>query len=359
MHDPIQPEIDAVIRRVFERAEFIGGEECREFERELAASVGVANAVGASSCTSALSMALLALGLHPGDEVIVPAHTYIASAEAAAFLGIGVRFVDVEPRYPVLNAEAVERAIGPRTRAVIAVHLYGFPCDMDPILDVARRRGLFVVEDCAQSQGSLYKGRPTGSMGHASCFSFFPSKNLGAAGDAGALCTNDAEVAKRARMAANHGRREKFLHEVVGYNLRLDPLQAAILRVKLRHLDQWNQARRAAAKLYRELLAGLPEEKITLPDLPDFADPAPHLFVVRLKQRDRVRDELKRRGIDTGIHYPAPLHVQPAFASLGLGPGAMPNSEVWCAEALSLPMHGAITPGDVRATCAALREILA
>lgn len=356
MHDPIQPEIESAMRRVFERCSFIGGEECDAFERELAASLGVAHAVGASSCTSALSMAFLALGLSRGDEVVVPAHTYIASAEAITFVGGEVRLADCGANTHLVTVETLERAVTPRTRALVIVHLYGTPCDMDSILGFARSRGLKVIEDCAQSQGSLFKGRATGTFGDVGCFSFFPSKNLGAAGDAGALVTNNAEVAAHARLIANHGRREKFVHEILGYNFRLDALQAAILRVKLRHLDGWNAARRAAARLYDERLPGL--QSVVLPGRTTGGDSAPHLYAIRVAQRDRVAAHLKQRGIGTGIHYPLPLHLHPAFAGLGLGRGDLPRAEAWCDETLSLPIHGAIAPESVLRVCDALRDVL-
>lgn len=357
MHAPIQGEMDEAIRRVFDRCVFIGGEECRRFEEELAASVGAPHAVGAASCTAALSMALLACGVGPGDEVIAPTHTYIATVEAIAFIGARPVLVDIGPADHLMDPAAAEAAITPRTRALIAVHLYGAPCDMDRLGALAARHHLALIEDCAQSQGTLYRGRATGTLGLAAAFSFFPSKNLGAAGDAGALITSDPEIARKARMIANHGRLEKFTHEIPGYNFRLDTLQAAILRVKLRHLGAWNAARRAARRLYNELLRGA--EGVGLPAEPEGADIAPHLYAVQVERREALRAALRARGVETGVHYPAPVHLHPAFASPQWKPGAFPRAEAYCARTLSLPMHGAISEEHVRRVCGILREALA
>jgi len=355
-YDQLKDELDSVVRATLEKGDFINGAHCGAFEKELAASLGVEHAVGMASCTAATVLGLKALGIGTGDEVITCTHTYVATAEAILAAGARVRLVDIKPDTHLMDPEEVERAVTPRTRAIIAVHLYGTPCDMDAIMALAEAHNLKVIEDCAQSQGSSYKGHPLGSIGHAAAFSFFPSKNLGAAGDAGALCTNNPEVASMARMMANHGRKEKFLHEVVGGNHRLDTLQAGILRVKLPHLASWNETRRNAAKLYFELLADCPG--LGLPyDAPD-AVTAWHVFAVQVDKPQEVAAALKRRGIGTGYHYPTALHEQPVLKYLGFGPGSMPNAERYCARTLSLPLFAGITEDQVRRAAAAVREVM-
>jgi dTDP-4-amino-4,6-dideoxygalactose transaminase len=356
-HQSVQPELDAAIASVFEKSSFINGEHCKAFEKELAASVGTKFAVGASSCTSAAALTYQALGFGPGDEIITTCHTAIATAESITFRGAEVRFVDIGQDTPLMDPAEVEKAVNPRTRAIVPVHLYGIPCDMDAILDIARRHNLLVFEDCAQAQGAKYKGKTVGTMGKAAFYSFFPSKNLGCAGDGGAMCTDDSDLATRVKMLSDHGRLEKFVHEVESGNYRLDGLQAAMLRVKLPRLDAWNANRRKAAKLYFELLADVPGLK--LPYNPPECECVWHVFAVQVEDRQAVAAELKKRGIGTGVHYPMSLNVQPAYKRLGLGHGSMPHAESMCAHTLSLPIFSQIIEAQVREVCAAVREVMA
>jgi dTDP-4-amino-4,6-dideoxygalactose transaminase len=341
----IRAEIDAAVASVLGGGVFVGGEEVRLFEREFASYCGVRGGVGVGSGTDALSLALRALGVGAGDEVITVAHTFAATAEAIIAAGARPVFVDVREDTLLMDSGHLERAVTPRTRAVIPVHLYGQVCDMDAIGEVARRRGLIVVEDAAQAHGARWKGRRVGGLGRVGCFSFFPAKNLGACGDAGAVVSDDEAVLDRVRMLADHGRTEKSRHEAVGVNSRLDALQASILRVKLRHLDRWNEARRSAAARYRELLVG---RGLVLPQGAAGSEPVWHLFVIRAPGRDDLRKRLDRSGIETGVHYPVPLHLQPAFASLARGEGSLPVSEAAARSVLSLPLFPEITDDQLR-----------
>jgi dTDP-4-amino-4,6-dideoxygalactose transaminase len=347
----IRPEIDEAMRRVLARSSFIGGDDVEAFAREFAdycaagpEPTGPLHCATCGNGTDALYLALRALGVGPGDEVITVAHTFIATTEAIGLTGARPVFVDVLPTTLLMDPAALEAAVTPRTRAVVPVHLYGQPCPMDEVLAVARRHGLKVVEDAAQAHGAHWRGRRVGGLGDLACFSFYPGKNLGAYGDAGAVVGADADLVRRVRMLANHGRLEKYTHEVEGVNSRLDGLQAAVLRVKLRHLDAWNAARKAHAAAYRAALAGA---DLALPVTAPGADPVWHLFVVRTPRRDALRDRLKRHGVATGVHYPLPLHLQPAYAHLGLGPGALPVTERAAGEILSLPMYPEMTPEHV------------
>ncbi len=355
-YDSLRPEIDAAIRDVIDSTQFINGPHCKAFEQELAQTLDGRHVVGCASCTAALVLLLQAYGIGPGHEVITTTHTYIATAEAISTAGAEVRFVDIAPDSHLMDLAAVEQALGPRTRAVIAVHLYGTPLDMDPLLDLARAHNLIVIEDCAQAQGSHYKGRPVGALGHAAAFSFFPSKNLGAAGDAGAVATSDPDIARQVRMLSNHGRLEKFTHQIEGGNHRLDNLQAAILRVKLPHLPAWIERRRAAAALYHKLLADCPG--LELPFDPPYADSAWHLYPVQVDDPQGLSETLKTLGIATGFHYPLALHQQPAYARLALETGSLPNAERFCARTLSLPLFSDITDDQIRQTVHALRQAL-
>jgi dTDP-4-amino-4,6-dideoxygalactose transaminase len=336
----IRREIDTALAAVLERADFVGGKAVGRFEAAFAEFCGVGAACGVANGTDALTLALKALGVGPGDEVITAVNTFFATAEAVTQAGATVRFVDVDERTLTVDPRALERALTPRTRAVIPVHLYGQPADMDPLRDIAARHGLAVIEDAAQAHGAAYRGRAVGSLGSCAAFSFYPSKNLGAYGDAGMVVSSDAELIHRVRRLANHGRLEKYVHEVEGGNSRLDTVQAAVLEVKLRHLAAWNAARRARAVVYHELLRGLP---VVVPFAAPETDPVYHLYVIRVARRDEVQKALAMRGIDTGIHYPVPLHLQPAYRSLGLAPGAFPVAERAAREVLSLPMYPELT----------------
>ena len=351
-YEVIRREIDEAIREVLERSEFILGRIVERFEQDFAAYCGVQHAVGVSNGTDAIMLALRASGIGLGDEVITAANTFIATTEAISMTGARVRLIDVEPRTLTMDPAALARASNPATRAVIPVHLYGQPAAMDEILGIAQRHGLLVIEDAAQAHGAEHRGRRAGAMGHAATFSFYPGKNLGAYGDAGAVTTNDRKVADRVALLRNHGRREKYLHDVEGYNCRLDSLQAAILGVKLRHLEAWTIQRLGVAARYAERLAAIPD--VTLPFAPAWVRHVYHLFVVQVPRRDDVLRALKARGVQCGVHYPVPLHLQPAYASLGYPRGAFPHSEAAANRILSLPMYAELTDEQMEYIVAAL-----
>jgi dTDP-4-amino-4,6-dideoxygalactose transaminase len=332
----VQAELSTAVQGVVEGARFILGPEVAEFERAFAEFVGVPHAVGVSSGLDALRLALTALQLQPGDEVILPANTYIATALAVSAVGARPVLVDCDPRTYLVDCDQLVPAITNRTRAIIPVHLTGQAADMDTVLELAARHGLSVVEDAAQAHGASLKGRPCGAMGNLGCFSFYPSKNLGAWGDAGMVTSRDGRLADRVRRLRNYGEERKYHHVEKGANARLDTLQAAVLLVKLRRLAAWNDARRQHADSYRRLLAGIGDLA--------FQDQAPdsthvyHLFVVETGQRDELREHLGGAGIQTGVHYPVPIHLQPAYEDLGHKPGDFPNAERLAARSLSLPM---------------------
>jgi dTDP-4-amino-4,6-dideoxygalactose transaminase len=349
----IREEVDAAIAEVLKGTDFILGRDVGLFEAEFAAYCGVAGAMAVDSGTSALELALRAYGIGSGDEVITAANTFIATALAISYTGATPVLVDADPQTHTLGVSLLERAITPRTKAIIPVHLYGQPADMDPILEIARKHQLVVIEDACQAHGARYKGRRAGSLGHAAAFSFYPAKNLGAYGDGGMVVSNDAQVIDAVKMLRNYGQRAKYHHELRGYNHRLDTLQAAVLRVKLRHLDAWNAARRQHARLYRELLADCPVE---LPIEADYAEPVYHLYVMRTRDRERLRRYLDERGISTGIHYPIPIHLQPAYRDLGYPQEAFPVTERYAAEILSLPMYAELTPHLVECVASAIKD---
>lgn len=351
----IKPEIDAAVQRVLESTAFILGREVEDFERAFAAYSETPHAIGVASGTAALHLALLACGIEAGDEVITTPHTFIATAEAISHRGARPVFADIDPLTCNLDPAGVEAAVSPRTRAIVAVHLYGRPADMDGLRAVARRHDLRVIEDAAQAHGARYKGRCVGTLGDAAGFSFYPGKNLGGYGDGGMVTTGNAEAAARVRMLRDHGRQDKYRHQTVGYGERLDALQAAILAVKLRHLDAWTQRRRQAARTYRELLNGC---AAILPGEPADAESVYHLFVVRVRDRERVLAELKAAGIGAGIHYPIPLHLQPAYGQLGYKRGAFPHAERAAEEVLSLPLYPEITDDQLAEVARVLRASL-
>ncbi len=331
----LKDEIDAAVARVLDSGWYILGEEVEAFEAEYAAFCEARQCVGVGNGLDALTLALRALGIGTGDEVIVPSNTYIATWLAVS--AVGATPVPVEPIETTYNIDPgrIEAAITPRTKAILPVHLYGQPADMDPILAIADKHGLAVVEDAAQAHGARYKGRRIGAHGDIVCWSFYPGKNLGAMGDGGAITTNRADLAERVRMLRNYGSREKYVNEVRGVNSRLDPIQAAVLRVKLKHLDEWNGRRASLARQYSEALA---DTELTLPHVPDWAEPAWHLYVVRSKDRDALQARLADAGIGTLIHYPIPPHMQQAYADAGFGEGNFPLARQMAAEVLSLPM---------------------
>lgn len=335
-HQPIQDEVNRAVQAVLTKANFILGSEVEQFEREFAAYCGTQQAVGVDSGLSALKLALEAYGIGPGDEVIVPANTFIATAAAVTFAGARVVLVDIRPNSYNLDPGRVEAAITPRTKAIIPVHLYGIPADMDEIMDIARRHNLIVIEDACQAHGAYYKGKRAGFIGHAAAFSFYPAKNLGAAGDGGILVTNDAEVAEKARAMRNCGQKEKYVHVTTPYNHRLDTLHAAVLSIKLPHLDNWNEARQERALLYNRLLE---TSGVITPAQPADTVPIWHLYVVRAENRDGLKNHLAERGIGTALHYPIPIHMQPYYQNLGYREGDFPITEQYAKQILSLPMY--------------------
>jgi len=342
----IRPEIDQAIERVLRRGWFILGEEVEAFETEWAAYCGAPHAVGVGNGTDAVHLALRAAGIGPGDEVVVPAMTAAFTALGVAMTGATPVFADVDPMFYTLDADALAAAITPRTAAVVPVHLYGCPADMEAILPVARRYGLLVVEDAAQAHGARYADTRAGALGDAAAFSFYPSKNLGAYGDAGAVCTGDADLAERLRALRHGGQRATYHHELLGVNSRLDEIQAAILRAKLPHLDAWNRRRRSLAGRYDAGLADAGD--LGRPAVPPRAEHVYHQYVVRTSLRDALRDYLAGAGVATSIHYPCGVHLQPAFAFLGYEPGSCPNAERLTAEVLSLPVFAQLTAPETQ-----------
>jgi dTDP-4-amino-4,6-dideoxygalactose transaminase len=351
----LKQELDSAITRVVSSGWFIGGQEVEQFEAEYATYCGAKHAVGVANGLDALHLALRAMNVGPGDEVIVPSNTYIATWLAVSHCG--AKPVPVEPhdRTYNINPTQIEAAITPRTKVILPVHLYGQPADIDPILTIARKHGLKVLEDGAQAHGAKYKGERLGAHGDAVAWSFYPGKNLGAMGDGGAVTTNDAQLADRIQILRNYGSRVKYVNEIQGYNSRLDPLQAAILRVKLRHLDEWNNRRRMVATRYQQ---GLTECKLTIPFIPNWAEPVWHLYAVQHPQRDAVQKKLGELGIGTLIHYPIPPHLQQAYAGLGFAPGSYPISELIHKNVLSLPMGPAMRVEEVDRVIGAVSAIV-
>ncbi len=347
-------ELMETVERIARDSAFTLGPELERFEAAFADFCGTEHAAGVSSGTAALEIALRALGIGPGDEVIVPTYSFIATAEAVSTVGATPVIVDVDEETALITAEIVERALTPRTRCVIPVHLFGRPVEMDPLLALCRERRIAVIEDACQAHGALYKGRPVGSLGDAGCFSFYPTKNLGGWGDGGALVTSDAALDAKVRLLRSHGEGTRHHHELATGTHRLDTLQAAILEVKLRHLPVWNQRRRDAAAALRSGLAG---SSVTAPG-PAAADGdhVYHLFVVRSDSRDELRDHLDARGVASAIHYPTPIHLQPAYAGLGLGRGDLPVAERLASENCSLPIFPAIEESQIAEIVAAVQS---
>jgi dTDP-4-amino-4,6-dideoxygalactose transaminase len=352
-YESIAGEIEQAMSGVLKRTDFILGGDVEQFEREFAEYSETSFAVGIDSGTSAIEMALRAYGIGPGDEVITVANSFIATALAISYTGARPVLMDVDARTYNMDPALLERAITPWTRAVVPVHLYGQPADMDPILAIAEERGLVVVEDACQAHGARYRGKRAGSLGHAAAFSFYPGKNLGAYGDGGLVTTNDEEVADSLRMLRNYGQRQKYHHLLQGFNRRLDTLQAAVLRVKLPHLDGWNEARRRHAARYNELLEGA---GVGPPFDADYAESVYHLYVIRVEDRDGLLAHLKERGVSAGIHYPVPIHLQPAYQELGYPSGSFPVSEQSAHEILSLPMYAELTDSQVEHVARSVRE---
>jgi dTDP-4-amino-4,6-dideoxygalactose transaminase len=351
----IKSDVDAAIKRVIDNTAFIMGREVQAFEEAFAETAGAKNCVGVASGTAALMLALRACEIGPGDEVILPSHTFVATAEAVCHVGATPVFADIEEGGFNLDATAVEAAVTPRTKAVIPVHLYGHPADMGALGELAERKGLWLIEDAAQAHAAEYDGKRCGSIGHLACFSFYPGKNLGAFGDAGAITGNDPSLIDRARRLRDHGRTTKYLHEEIGYGERMDALQAAILAAKLPHLERWTDARNAHAAAYRQRLSG---GAFLLPSQRHNVRHAYHLFVIRTQQRDTVLQELKARGIGAGIHYPIPLHKQPAFAEFSGAQTPLPRTEAAADEVLSLPLFPELTASQLGAVVSALEDVV-
>lgn len=352
----IREEIDQAIQDVLECGVFILGQNVASFEEAVATYLGVSHAIGVASGTDALLLTLRAYGIGPGDEVIVPAYTFFATAEAVSQVGATPVFVDIDPQTYCMDVAQLEARITPRTKAIIPVHLYGHPADMAPILELAKERGLKVIEDNAQALGAEYEGRKTGSLGDVGCLSFFPSKNLGGYGDGGMVVADDPLLAETIRKLRTHGWQTKYHPEMLGYNSRLDELQAAILRVKLHYLDAWNEGRREIAGKYRELLA---DTEVVLPWEAPYTKHVYHLYIIRVRQRKAVQEHLRSLGIASGIYYPLPLHQVEPYQHLGYGPGAFPEAERAAQETLAIPLYPEITDDQIETIASGVREALA
>ena len=355
-HDPIRAELLAAFSEVIDQNAFAGGSFVQKFETEYASFCNAKHAIGVANGTDALWLALLALGVGPGDEVITVPHTFMATAEAISYCGAKPVFIDIDERTYTMDPALLEKAITPRTKAIIPVHLYGQIADMDPIMAIACKHGLPIVEDACQAHGAEYKGKRAGSFSMAGAFSFYPGKNLGALGEAGAVVTHDDALAEKIKILREHGQERRYFHSMIGWNGRMDGMQAAALSIKLRTLDAGNAARRKNAALYSQLLANTPG--VTIPYVAPHGTPVCHLYVVLVKDRDTLLAKLGERGIACGIHYPRPVHLQKAYAALGHGPGSFPISERCAAECLSLPMFPELTAAQIEQVVTELKALL-
>ena len=352
-YESIKDEVDNAIAEVVQSTQFILGAQVSKFEKDFADYCQAKFALGVNSGTSALHLAMLAAGIGPGDEVITVSYTFVATAAAVCYVGARPVFVDIDPSTCNIDVNQIEKAITPRTKAIMPVHLYGNCADMDSILELARRHNLIVIEDAAQAQGAEYKGRRAGSMGEIACFSFYPGKNLGAYGEAGAIVTNNEKHVELLKQLRDQGQSEKYFHTVVGYNYRMEALQGAVLGVKLKHLDDWNAARRKHAAVYRRELADTGLRM--LDEHPDY-NTVHHIFPLFTPQRDELREHLQAAGVSTGLHYPIPVHLQPGYRHLGYQEGDLPETERACKEVLSLPMYPELEPDSVLQISEAVRE---
>ena len=352
----IKPEIDAAIAGVLDSGQFVLGSEVAALEQEFAAYCGASECIALNSGTSALHLSLLAAGIGAGDEVITVPFTFVASVAAVLYAGARPVLVDIDPRSFTLDPAAIEAAITARTKAILPVHLYGQPADMDPILEVARRHGLIVIEDAAQAHGAKYRGRAVGSLADIACFSFYPGKNLGAYGEGGAVTTSNPEFARTIRMLRDWGQDRKYHHVLRGFNYRMEALQGAILRVKLRHLERWTEARRALVDKYNRLLASSGVERPT--EMPSTRH-VYHLYTVRTSDRDTLQQSLQKEGIQTGIHYAVPVHLQPAYGNLGYGRHSLPHSEKAAEQVLSLPLYPEMTDDQIESVAQAVTNLVA
>lgn len=350
----LKEEIDKKVLEVIDSTAYILGPEVQEFEKEFAEFIGAKYAIGVGSGTDALIVALRALGITTGDEVITVANTYIATAVAISAVGAKPVLVDIEAESYNIDPSKIERAITSRTKAIIAVHLYGQAADMDPIMEIAKRNNLYVIEDACQAHGTKYKGKNVGTIGDIAAFSFYPGKNLGAYGDGGIVVTNSDELAEIVNLNRTHGQKKKYYHEIVALNSRLDSLQAAILRIKLKHLSKWNEMRYNNAQLYTKLLADVPE--VITPTQMIYSTHIYHLYVVRVSGRAKLQDFLNKNNIQTGIHYPIPIHLTDAYKSLGYGPGSFPITEEYANQILSLPMFPELTEEQIAYVVEKIKE---
>lgn len=353
-YQPLKDDILSRVEEILDGMRLFLGPNVQALEKEFAAFCEVEYAVGVADGTTGLQLALMACEVGPGDEVITTSHTFIATAEAIALTGAKPVFVDIDPQTYTMDVSQIEAQITPQTRAIIPVHLYGQPADMDPIVELAEQRSIRVIEDACQAHGARYKGRRTGGLGHLAAYSFYFSKNLGAYGEGGMVTTRDGELARKLRMLRDHGSPERYHHELIGLNGRLDEIQAAVLRVKLPHLDDWNAQRQSNAMHYAELLAGI--EEVIAPEIAPFAEHVFHLYVVRVPRRDAVLAHLRERGVGAGIHYPVPCHLQPAFRGLGYAQGDLPVTERIAGEIMSLPMYAELTAEQRVYVANAIRE---
>lgn len=356
-HDPIRAEVMAAMNQVIDENAFAGGKYVASFENDFAPYCETKFCIGVGNGTDSLWLTLLAAGIGAGHEVITVPMTFMATTEAITYAGAKPVFVDIDPKTYTMDPAKIEAAITPRTKAIVPVHLFGQCADMDPIMAVAKKHNLFVMEDAAQAQGSLYKGKKAGSIGHAGSFSFYPGKNLGAWGEAGAVTTNDAALKDGIHMFREHGQKKKYYHDVVGWNARMDGLQGAVLKVKLKYLDKANDGRRRAAARYQAALAGIPG--LTLPVEASYARHNYHVYPVRVANRDELIQKLGEKGIGTGIHYPVPVHLQNAYANLGHKKGDFPVSELCADTFLSLPMFPELTDAQIDTVVTELKALLA
>jgi dTDP-4-amino-4,6-dideoxygalactose transaminase len=349
----IKSEIDAAIAHALENAQFILGPAVAAFEKEFAQYTGAAAAIGLNSGTSALHLALLAAGIGPGDEVITVPFTFVATVASIGYCGAKPVFVDIDPVSFTMDATRIESAITPRTKAILPVHLFGQPADMDPIMEIARRHNLIVIEDAAQAHGAEYKGRRVGSIGDMGCFSFYPGKNLGAYGEGGAVVTGNPAYERTVRMLRDWGAEKKYIHQLKGYNYRMEGIQGAILQVKLRHIEAWTEARRAHAAEYSRLLH---DSGIGVPRAMPYARHVWHVYAVRTQDRPGLQDALQRQEIQFGVHYPIPIHLQPAWAELNHSRGDFPHAEKAADEVLSLPIYPELTPENIHSVVGAIQN---
>jgi dTDP-4-amino-4,6-dideoxygalactose transaminase len=351
----IKPEVDAAVLKVLDSTQFVLGPEVKAFEEMFSAYCQTREAIGVNTGTSALHLALLAIGVGPGDEVITTPFTFIATVSAIVYTGARPVLVDIDPATLTIDPALIEAAITSRTKAILPVHLYGQPAEMDAIMDIAKRHGIAVIEDAAQAHGAEYRGRRVGSIGDAGCFSFYPGKNLGAYGEGGAVTTDAPEIARKVRMLRDWGAERKYLHELKGYNFRLEGVQGAVLKVKMSHIERWTEARRACAAYYDRRLPAL----VRTQSVPAHVRHVYHIYAIRHPHRDALQAALQAKGIATGIHYPVPVHLQPCFADLGYGAGAFPHAEGAAKEVLSLPLYPELETSAQDVVMAALEDWLA